>query len=188
MLALRRWLRRQARRPMQRPALPDRRVQVTSDARSRTTAHRRRRRTTRPRPAMGQRRRPGAAQHLDRRLGRPRPRLRRDEHPRPALTLRDLRQRVGKANLSEVGEDRWRETMDDNTVKTTRSIGWLMFIAGLLAIAGIGVVGFLFSDEIPVGMKLIIIAVYGGLATLLYSVLRQRLIERKTDKYKDVEI
>jgi len=102
--------------------------------------------------------------------------------------LRDLRQRVGKANLSEVGEDRWRETMDDNTVKTTRSIGWLMFIAGLLAIAGIGVVGFLFSDEIPVGMKLIIIAVYGGLATLLYSVLRQRLIERKTDKYKDVEI
>jgi hypothetical protein len=37
-------------------------------------------------------------------------------------------------------------------------------------------------------MKLIVIAIYGGLATLLYSVLRQRLIERKTDKYKDVEI
>jgi predicted anti-sigma-YlaC factor YlaD len=102
--------------------------------------------------------------------------------------LHELRQRISKAKLSEVGEDKWRETMNDPTVQTTRSIGWLLFIAGLLVIAGIGLVGFIFSDEIPVGVKLIMIAVYGGLATLLYSVLRQRLIERKTDKYKDVEI
>jgi len=78
--------------------------------------------------------------------------------------------------------------MNDSTVRTTRNIGWLMLLAGLLAIAGIGIVGFLFSDEIPVTMKLIMIAVYGGMAALLFSVLRQRLIERKTDKYKDVEI
>jgi hypothetical protein len=102
--------------------------------------------------------------------------------------LHELRQRISKAKLSEVGEDKWRETMNDPTVQTTRSIGWLLFIAGLLVIAGIGLVGFIFNDEIPVGVKLIMIAVYGGLATLLYSVLRQRLIERKTDKYKDVEI
>lgn len=78
--------------------------------------------------------------------------------------------------------------MNDSHVQTARSIGWLLFIAGLLVIAGIGVFGFLFSSDVPIGMKLIIIAIYGGLATLLYSVLRQRLIERKTDKYKDVEI
>ena len=78
--------------------------------------------------------------------------------------------------------------MNDNTVQTTRNIGWLIFIAGVLAIAGIGVFGFLFSDEVAFGMKLIIIGVYGGLALLFFSVLRQRLIERKTDKYKDVEI
>jgi len=102
--------------------------------------------------------------------------------------LRELRERVGKANLSEVGEDKWRETMNDSTVQISRNIGWLMFIAGLLAIIGVFLVVFLFSDEIPVGMKLIMIAIYGGMATLLYSVLRQRLIERKTDKYKDVEI
>lgn len=102
--------------------------------------------------------------------------------------LRELRVKVGKAPLSELGEDKWRETMNDSTVQTTRSIGWLMLIAGVLAIAGIGVFGFLFNDEIPIVMKLIMIGVYGGLATLLFSVLRQRLIERKTDKYKDVEI
>jgi hypothetical protein len=31
-------------------------------------------------------------------------------------------------------------------------------------------------------------ALYLGLAALFVSVLRQRLIERKTDRYKDVEI
>ena len=102
--------------------------------------------------------------------------------------LRALRERIGKANLSEIGEDKWRENMNDPTVQTTRSIGWLLFIAGLLVIAGIGLVGFIVSDEMSFGMKFILVAIYGGLATLLYSVLRQRLIERKTDKYKDVEI
>lgn len=102
--------------------------------------------------------------------------------------LRALRERIGNAGLSEVGEDKWRETMNDPTVELTRGIGWLLFIVGMLIIAGIGLVGFLFSDGISVGMKLLMFAIYGGLATLFFSVLRQRLIERKTDKYKDVEV
>ena len=36
--------------------------------------------------------------------------------------LTALRERISNANLSEVGEDKWRETMDDPTVQTTRSI------------------------------------------------------------------
>ncbi|MBE9548272.1 MAG: zf-HC2 domain-containing protein [Proteobacteria bacterium] len=103
-------------------------------------------------------------------------------------SLRVLRKRIGDAALSEVGEDKWREHMNDKRVETPRSIGWILFIGGLLVVAGIAVSAFLFSDEIHIGMKFLIIAIYGGLATLLYSVLRQRLIERKTDKYKDVEI
>lgn len=102
--------------------------------------------------------------------------------------LRDLRKRVGKARLSEVGEDKWRENMSESTTKTTRSIGWLLFIGGLLMVATYGIFTFLFGTDISLGEKLIAIAIYGGLATLFVSVLRQRLIERKTDKYKDVEI
>lgn len=102
--------------------------------------------------------------------------------------LRELRNRIGTAGLSEVGEDKWRESIDDSTVQLTRGIGWLSFIVGLLIVVGIALVGFLFSDDISVGMKLLMFAVYGGLAALFFSVLRQRLIERKTDKYKDVEI
>jgi len=103
-------------------------------------------------------------------------------------SLRVLRERIAGSGLSEIGEDKWRESMNETTVEITRGVGWLLFIAGLLVAAGIGLAGFIFSDEIPVGIKLLITAIYGGLGLLLFSVLRQRLIERKTDKYKDVEI
>lgn len=102
--------------------------------------------------------------------------------------LRVLRKRVGNAVLSEIGEDKWREHMTDPLVQTTRNLGWLIFIAGLLAAAGIALGTFIFDDSMPLREKLIISAIYGGLAILFLSVLRQRLIERKTDKYKDVEI
>jgi hypothetical protein len=111
-----------------------------------------------------------------------------DECRENLASLRELRERVGSARLSEVGEDEWRESMNDSTVELTRGIGWLLFIAGLLIVAGIGLGVFIFNPDIPVGMKLLMIAIYGGLALLLISVWRQRLIESKTDKYKDVEI
>ena len=78
--------------------------------------------------------------------------------------------------------------MNDTTVQTTRGIGWLLLIGGVLVCMGIGVFVFLFGSSVSLVEKLIVSAIYGGLALLFYSVLRQRLIERKTDKYKDVEI
>ena len=102
--------------------------------------------------------------------------------------LRELRQRIGNARLSEIGEDKWRENMNDSSVETTRSLGWIIFVAGVVIAAGIGLFAFLFASDISIGMKLLMIAIYGGLALLLFSVLRQRMIEYKTDKYKDVEI
>lgn len=102
--------------------------------------------------------------------------------------LRALREQVGKSRLSELGEDIWREQMGDTTVKMTRGIGWLMFIGGIFVIAGYGIYEFVIDTSMALGVKLLFLAIYGGLAALFISVLRQRLIERKTDKYKDVEI
>ena len=78
--------------------------------------------------------------------------------------------------------------MENKTVKTSRSIGWVLFITGLLLASGVGLYAFVIETGMPLWEKFIVFAIYGGLAVLLYSVLRQRLIERKTDKYKDVEI
>ena len=102
--------------------------------------------------------------------------------------LRALREDVSKSRLSEYGEDVWRETMNDPTVKATRSIGWLLFLGALLVVAGIGIYEIVIDSTMGTFEKTLIGAVYGGLALLFFSVLRQRLIERKTDKYKDVEI
>ncbi len=102
--------------------------------------------------------------------------------------LQELRASIGNARLSDKNQDVWREMMSDTTVRRTRGIGWLLLTGGVLACLGIGVFAVLFDSSISVVEKLIVSAVYGGLALLFYSVLRQRLIERKTDKYKDVEI
>ncbi len=102
--------------------------------------------------------------------------------------LRALRERMGQAQLGDTNKDIWREMMDDTAVKLSRGTGWFLFIGGLLAIAGIAIVMFLTSSSISGVEKLLISAVYLGLGALFVSVLRQRLIERKTDKYKDVEI
>ena len=102
--------------------------------------------------------------------------------------LRDIRSDVGEAHLSEIGEDNWREMMNDRTVQATRGIGWLLLVGGFLAVAGIGIYEFVTNPSVGWTEKLVVAVIYGGFAALFVSVLRQRLIERKSDKYKDVEI
>lgn len=102
--------------------------------------------------------------------------------------LGKLRAEIGAAKLSVYGEEKWRESMSDSSVRSTRGIGWLLLIGGGLAAVGIGVFKFITDPALEWHIKLIIGAIYGGLALLFLSVLRQRLVESKTDKYKDVEI
>ena len=78
--------------------------------------------------------------------------------------------------------------MEDNLVRLTRRTGWVLFLGALLIIGGIAVFQFLTDPVVEGYWKLLVSALYLGLAALLVSVLRQRLLERKTDKYKDVEI
>jgi VIT1/CCC1 family predicted Fe2+/Mn2+ transporter len=102
--------------------------------------------------------------------------------------LQALRVRIGKARLSTTGEDTWRETMNDSIVQTSKGLGWILVIIGLAMALGAALYVFFFSPDMSPWQKFMVFAIYGGLAVLLFSVLRQRLIERKTDKYKDVDI
>ena len=102
--------------------------------------------------------------------------------------LRSMRERVGAARLSDIDEHVWRENMNDTTVKATRAIGWLVFIGGVLLGLGFAVYEITTDSALSTFEKIIVAGIYGGLLLLFVSVLRQRLIERKSDKYKDVEI
>lgn len=102
--------------------------------------------------------------------------------------IRALRESLGKASLSDIDESQWREMMNDTTVRAVRGFGWMLFSGGILAAIGFGLIVFIMDSSIGLLEKLIVGAIYGGLLALFISVLRQRWIEQKTDKYKDVEI
>lgn len=102
--------------------------------------------------------------------------------------LQALRNRLGAAPLTPYGEDKWRETMDDSTVRVFRGLGWLLLGGGALLLAGIVVAALFLDPQIGGWERLALVLLYGGGAALFGSVLRQRLVERKTDKFKDVEI
>ena len=104
------------------------------------------------------------------------------------VDLQELRGRMHGARLSPMGADQWRENMDEPAVQLSKGIGWVLVIGAVLVLFTIVVFHFLADDSISGFMKFLISAFYLGWAALFVSVLRQRLIERKTDKYKDVEI
>ncbi len=103
--------------------------------------------------------------------------------------LQALRGQIAESTLSEVGQDIWRERTNDVTARTSRGIGWLALIGGVLLAAGLAIYEFVkeMGSMSPLSI-LIIGGIYGGLLLLFISVLRQRLVERRTDRYKDVEI
>ena len=78
--------------------------------------------------------------------------------------------------------------MKEHTSGAGRGLGWILFIAGVLGISGIAIYEFVIDTSMPTYIKVLTGLVWIGLGVLLVSVLWQRLIERKTDKYKDVEI
>ena len=65
----------------------------------------------------------------------------------------------------------------------------MLLIGGtLLGGAYLGYELFSSASEFSFFEKVVFGGIYGGLLLLFISVLRQRLIERKSDKYEDVEI
>lgn len=77
--------------------------------------------------------------------------------------------------------------MSDSTTRTIQGLGWLLVIAAALVLVGVVGYAMFFSGESS-WVVWVVGALYLGFGVLLLSVLRQRLIERKTDKYEDVEI
>ena len=69
-----------------------------------------------------------------------------------------------------------------------RLLGWLLLIGGGLTMAGFVAWALLADADTPLLFALAVFAIYGGLGLVLLSVLRQRLVEHKTDKYRNVRL
>ena len=82
----------------------------------------------------------------------------------------------------------WNELAPDVTSRTTRSLGWLTYIISTLFLVGYGLYEFIIAETENAFVKTAVLGIFLGLVLLLISVIKQRLVESKTDRYKDVEI
>ena len=102
--------------------------------------------------------------------------------------LKAVRASVGALPIAQLDRETWRKMMNDATARTTRGIGWLLLIGGGIAVLGFAIYEFLLAETDAPLLKWGLMAFYVGLGVLLVAVIRQRMLARKTDRYKDVEI
>jgi hypothetical protein len=82
----------------------------------------------------------------------------------------------------------WCEHAPDITSRTTRSLGWLTYIISTLFLLAYGLYEFIITETENAFVKTAVLGILLGLGLLLISVIKQRFIESKNDRYKDVQI
>lgn len=102
--------------------------------------------------------------------------------------LKSMQQDVAQLEKKTMSEEQLETLMTDKPAKTFEWTGWLLLIGGIAVIVGYLAYQFFTQDTTALWLKLTISAIYGGVAFLLLTVLRQRLIARKTDRYKGVDL
>ena len=66
-------------------------------------------------------------------------------------------------------------------------LGWLLLGAGVLLLYGYGIYDFMTDSSEPIWVRLALGGIGLGFLILFLHVLRQRLIARKTDRYRDIQ-
>ena len=102
--------------------------------------------------------------------------------------LAELRQAVGQLSFGEMSSAEWSKMMNDLTVRTSRRLGWLLHILGAVIVLVYAAYEFAVDDTVPALIKAGVAGLVVGLVLLFISVLRQRMLARQTDRYKDVQI
>ena len=75
----------------------------------------------------------------------------------------------------------------DRTTHMGPRLGWSLIGAGLLLLYGYGIYDFITDSSEPIWVRLTLAGIGLGFLILFLHVLRQRLIARKTDRYKDIQ-
>jgi len=102
--------------------------------------------------------------------------------------LLEMRNMVGQSQWESPSHQQLENIMNDYTAKAAGISGWILIIIGILPITTYAVYEFFAQPQLPLWMRLTYGAVALGLGLLFASVLRQRLINAKTDKYTKVKL
>ncbi len=77
--------------------------------------------------------------------------------------------------------------IDERTTRMGPHLGWLLLGAGVLSLYGYGIYGSMTDASEPIWVRLAVGGIGLGFLILFIHVLRQRLIARKTDRYRDIQ-
>ena len=102
--------------------------------------------------------------------------------------LNSLRTDIAGLDFQPNKTTQWSELAPDVTSRTTRSLGWLTYIISTLFLVGYGLYEFIIAETENALVKTAVLGIFLGLGLLLISVIKQRIVESKTDRYKDVQI
>jgi hypothetical protein len=101
--------------------------------------------------------------------------------------FRRMREDIKRLEFPEPSDEQWRSVMGGLAFKTTRGIGWLLWVGGAVVLVAYGLYELIRDPLINVIEHVGILALLLGTVLLFLTVLYERLSALKADKYKDVE-
>ncbi len=102
--------------------------------------------------------------------------------------LKELQHVIGKTSCPKMEQDKLDAIVNDLTSQRIEGLAWIFIVAGLGMLIAFSVYSFWFDTGMAWYSKLAISFVWGGGIGLFISVLRQRWISKKSDKYRKVKL
>lgn len=99
-----------------------------------------------------------------------------------------IRKEMGQLQYPECEEAKLERIMKEPVSKMLGIVGWVLLIIGLIGFMGWQAFTFYTQPAVPTWAKIGVLLIELGVLGLFLSVLRQRLIARKTDKYRNVKL
>lgn len=104
------------------------------------------------------------------------------------LLQQEMKQSLSSEGVQMREEDKIQAHLNESKSRGLRWLGGILLVVGLLPLIGYGIYQFWQDPQVPVWMKFSLSAVWLGGLVVFLSVLRQRLTERKTDRYNKVKL
>lgn len=102
--------------------------------------------------------------------------------------MTQLRNQIGGLPVGKLSSGEWDQIMHGVSIRTSRGLGWLLYLTGLVVLVAYAAIAFLRDNTIDAVIKVCVAAIVIGILLLLISVIQQRRTAAKTDIYKDVQI
>jgi len=102
--------------------------------------------------------------------------------------FKNLQSAIGKTSYPEMEQEQLNAIMNDLTSNRIEVAAWFLITTGLVMLLTFSVYHFWLESSMAWYSKLALSLIWGGGIGLFVSVLRQRWISKKNDKYNKVEL